>query len=65
MPRARENDPVYSLRIYARFSGQVFLAKDCNRKKDRCAFFECNNDRVFPEKYSVKFFFCPKLSRKY
>ena len=23
-------------------------------KKDRCAVFGCNNDRLFPEKYTVK-----------
>ena len=23
-------------------------------KKDPCAVFECNNDRLFPEKYTVK-----------
>ena len=34
-------------------------------KKDRCAVFGCNNDRLFPEKYTVKFSFCPKSARKY
>ena len=30
-------------------------------KKDRCVVFGCNNyDRLFPEKYTVKFSFCPK-----
>ena len=24
------------------------------RKKDPCAVFGCNNDRLFPEKYTVK-----------
>ena len=42
-----------------------FLEKDCNGKKDRCAVFGCNNDRPFPEKYTVKFSFCPKSARKY
>ena len=34
------------------------------RKKDRCAVFECNNDRLFPEKYTLKFSFCPKSAKK-
>ena len=38
----------------------VFLEKDCNGKKDRFAVFRCNNDRLFPEKHTVKFSFCPK-----
>ena len=51
--------------IYARFSGQFFFKfsykKDCNeKKKDRCAMFGCNNDRLFPEKYTVKFCLYPK-----
>ena len=25
MPRRQENDPMYSLRVYARFSGQFFF----------------------------------------
>ena len=33
-------------------------------KKGRCAVFGCNNDRLFQEKYTVKFYFCPKSSRK-
>ena len=34
-------------------------------KKDRCVVFGCNNDRLFPEKYTVKFSFCPKSARKH
>ena len=34
-------------------------------KKDRCALFGCNNDRLFPEKYTAKFSFRPKSARKY
>ena len=34
-------------------------------KKDRCAVFGCNKERLFPEKYTVKFSFCPKRTRKY
>ena len=29
-------------------------------KKGRCVVFGCNSDRLFPEKYTVKFSFCPK-----
>ena len=35
------------------------------KKKDRCAVFGCNNDRLYPEKYTVKFSFCPKSANKY
>ena len=41
----------------------VFLEKDCNGKKDRYAVFGCNNDRLFPKKYTMKFSFCPKNAR--
>ena len=37
MSRGHEHDPIYSLSIYARFSGQFFFKvsykKDCNGKK--------------------------------
>ena len=33
-------------------------------KKDRCAVFGCNNDRLFPEKCTMKFSFCPKSGKK-
>ena len=29
-------------------------------KKDRCAVFGCNNDRLFPEKYTVSSLFASK-----
>ena len=29
-------------------------------KRDRCAVFVCNNDRLFPEKYTVKISFARK-----
>ena len=35
------------------------------KKKDRCAVFGCNDDRFFPEKYTVKFSFCPKSATKH
>ena len=44
---------------------KVFLEKSCNRQKDRCDVFGCNiNDHFFPEKYTVKFSFCPKGAHK-
>ena len=68
MPRGHEDDPMYSLSIYARFSGQFFFTfsqkKNVMGKKDRCAVFGCNNDRLFPEKYTMKFSFCP-ISRPF
>ena len=33
--------------------------------KDRCAVFGCNNDRLFPGNYTVKFSFSPKSAREY
>ena len=33
---------------------KVFLEYDSNGKEDPCAVFGCNNDRLFPEKYTVK-----------
>ena len=45
MLRGHEHDPIYSLSIYARFSGQVFFKffkkKIVMGKKDRCAVFGC------------------------
>ena len=49
MPRGHEHDP----------------KKIVMGKKDRCAVFGCNKERLFPEKYTVKFSFCPKSARKY
>ena len=64
-----EYDLIYSLSIYARFSGQFFFKSSYKRivmgQKDRCAVLGCNNDRLFPEKYTVKFSFCPKSMCKY
>ena len=63
------NDLVYSRQYVRGLFGpiflKVFLKKYCNGKKDRCAVFGFNNDRLFPEKYTLKFFFCPKSARKY
>ena len=38
MPRGHEHDPMYS----HQYSRALVMGK-----KDRCAVFECNNDRVF------------------
>ena len=69
MPRGHEHHPIYSLIICARFSGQFFFKFSKKKivigKKDRCAVFGCNNDHLFPEKYTVKFSFYPKSTRKY
>ena len=70
MLKGHKYDPIYSLSIYTRafrahFSSIFFLEKDCNGKKDRCVVFGSNNDRLFPKKYTVKFYFCPKSAPKY
>ena len=71
MPRGHEHVLIYSHQYLRALFGpifrQVFLEKDCNLtgKKDRCARrVGCNKDRLFPEKYTVKFSFCPKSLRK-
>ena len=60
----------YTLPAFTRaFRGNFTLSfprkKILMGKKDRCAVFECTNDRLFPEKYIVKFSFYPKSARKY
>ena len=70
MPRGHEHDPIFSLSIYTRafrdnFSLSFPRKKIVMGKKDRCALFGCNNDCLFPEKYTVKFSFCRKSARKY
>ena len=64
MPRRHEHDPIYSLSIYARFSGQFFLKlsykKVVIRKIDRCAVFGCNNYRFFPRKIYREVLFLPE-----
>ena len=68
-PGGHEHNPVYSLSIYTRFSGQFLIKfskkKDCNGQKDCCAVIGCSNDRLFPKKYTVKFSFRPKSAHKY
>ena len=69
IPSGHEHDPIFSLSIYARFSNQFFFKFSWKKivmgKKDCCAVFGCNNDRLFPEKYTVKFSFCPKGAGEY
>ena len=69
MPRRHEDDPVYLHQYLRALFGPIFLQvfpeKDCNGKKDRCAVFGYNDDRLFPEKYTLKFSFCPKSAHKY
>ena len=45
---------LYFRALFGTFFRKVFLEYDCNVKRDSCAVFGCNNDRLFPEKYSVK-----------
>ena len=55
MPSGHEHTP---FSIYERLSGLFFLKVSQNKiamgKKDRCAVLGCNNDHLFPEKYSMK-----------
>ena len=69
MPRGMSTIRYTRISIHARFSGQ-FLFKFSQKKivigkKDRCAVFGCNNDGLFPEKYTLKLSFGPKSARKY
>ena len=45
---------LYFRALFGTFFLKVFLEQDCYGKKDPCAVFGCNNDRLFPEKYTVK-----------
>ena len=58
MPRGHEHDLIYSHQYLRALFGPI-----CE-KKDRCAVFGRNNDRLFTEKYTLKFSFCPKSARK-
>ena len=64
MHRGHEHDPIYSLGIYACFSGQFFLKFSLKKivmgKKHRCAVFGCNHACLFPEKNTLKFSFFPE-----
>ena len=69
MPKGHGHDPIYSSSIYARFSDQFFFNFSSKKivmgKKDRNTVFGCNNDRLLAKKYTVKFSFCPKSTRKH
>ena len=59
----------YTRSVYTRaFRANFWLSSPRKKivmgKKDRCAVIGCNNDRLFPEKYTVKFSFCPKNACK-
>jgi len=43
-----------TFRLYFRALFGTFFLKVCNGKKDLCAVFGCNNDRLFSEKFAVK-----------
>ena len=62
-PGGREHDLIFTRAFRANLS-LSFPRKNVMRKKDHCAVFGCNNDRLFPEKYALKFSFCPKSPRK-
>ena len=47
MPRGISKFRLYFRGLFGTFSLKVFLEKDCNGKKDLCAVFGCNNDRLF------------------
>ena len=47
--------------IFFKFSKEKIVM---GKKKDLCTVFGCNNDRLFPEKYTVNFSFCPESARK-
>ena len=65
-PRGHEHDPIYSLSICTRaFWANFSLSFPRKRlqweKKIVVPVFGCNNERLFPEKFS----FYPKSARKY
>ena len=65
MSTIRYTRSVFTRAFWANLS-LSFPRNDCNgEKKDRCGVFGCKNDRLFPEKYTVKFSFCPESARKY
>ena len=69
MPRGMRAIQYTCISIYVRFSGQFFFKFSYKKivmgKKDRCAVFGYNDDRLFPQKYTLKFSFCPKSAHKY
>ena len=63
MPWVHDPDPIYSDQyLWALFGPiflYVFLEKDCSGKKDRCALFGFNNDRLFPQGIYSEVLFLP------
>ena len=47
MPRGHEHIHLYFQVLFGTNFLKVFLEYDFNRKKDPCAVFGCNNDRLF------------------
>ena len=55
--KIRYTHSVYVRALFGPVFLQVFLEKDCNGKKlkkYRCAVFGCNDERLFPGKYTVR-----------
>ena len=65
MPRGHELASVIMRAFRTNFSLSFPKKKIVMGKKDRCAVFRCNDGRLFPKKYSLKFSFCPNSARKY
>ena len=65
MSTIRYTRSVFTRSFQANFSLSFPRKKIAMGKKDRCAVFGCNNDRLFTDKQSLKFSFCPKSLRKY
>ena len=47
MPRGHKHISFVFRALFGTFFLKVFLELDCNSKKDLCAVFGCNNDRLF------------------
>ena len=65
MSTIRYTRSVFTRAFRANFSLSSLKKRIVMGEKDRCAVFGFNNDLLFPEKYTVKFSFCPKSARKY
>ena len=69
MPGGHEHDPIYSLSIHARLSGQFFFTFSykkivMEKKKVVMPCLDAIMIAFFPRNH-VKFSFCPKSERKY
>ena len=58
MSTIRYTRSVFTRAFRANFS-YVFIEKDCNGKKNRCAVFGCDNDRLFFRQIYSKVLFLP------